>query len=74
MKEDRERFNYEGAYKDVKYYTILWNFTQVLIKANNFSLEGYEPEVIARKLRKVAPAFIELCMFENTGTEREGEL
>lgn len=47
MKEDRERFNYEGADKDVKYYTILWNFTQVLIKANNFSLEGYEPKVIA---------------------------
>lgn len=66
-----KEFDYEAANTESKYYMVLWNFANVVEKVNKLSLDGYAPERIAKKLRKVAPAFFDLCMNRNIETEKE---
>ena len=69
-----KEFDYEAANTEAKYYSVLWNFANVVEKVNKLSFEGYAPERIATKMRKVAPALFNLCMAGSIETEKEYDL
>lgn len=63
-KKQECEYEYESANIEVKYYDMLYDFANVVTKANEQSFEGLEPKRIANTLRRSAQAFLRLCMVE----------
>ena len=51
----------EIAQNEEQYYDVLYNFAQVVVKANDMALDGYTPKQIVKKLRKASDAFVLLA-------------
>ena len=58
------------AKDETQYYDMLYNFSKVIVKANDMALNGDSMEKIAKKLQRLAPAYLLLC---KTDTVKAGK-
>lgn len=59
------------AKEEAAYYDMLYEFTGIVTRANEMSFEGWEPERIAKKLKKALDAFLLLCMSDSIVEEKK---
>lgn len=58
------------AKDETQYYDMLYNFSKVIVKANDMALNGDSMEKIAEKLQKSAEAFLLLCKTDSVEAKK----
>ena len=61
-------YDNEDASKDeVKYYEVLYNFSQVILRLNSGAMDGDSIEKIKPHIHRLIPAFMMLCGADSSG-------